>query len=346
MIRRNLGSAACLKPFSPKESAAFFREIAKHKAAAPKGRLQWTTIRGTLVQRLTDQKVTSFKASVSGKSKPLGVWLQKGYRKEIVEGCPNYWCPDIKEQVYQVPVKEVKWSEEHSKIEAQILQHEQEAAKKKASGKRKAKDDASSDGELDLPEAATVEKKEPNVAVKKKKVLAANTALSNYAARSLGPLQKSITCLTKTVDKVNQASCQMEDEVQKTLAEITTKLEDWAAAARRTVNAHESTREMWKQEDADLPSLDKLPFDSGDLKAGLKQATELQDLLKQLLPVKEPKAKAKAKAKSEAKAADADGQPCKRRQVKGAWGIHMAAPLHCVDKRSCSQRSIGPFCPT
>lgn len=75
---------------------------------------------------------------------------------------------------------------------------------------------------------------------------------------------------------------------------------------------------MWKQEDADLPSLDKLPFDSGDLKAGLKQATELHDLLKQLLPVKEPKAKAKAKAKSEAKAADADGQPCKRRRVKGA----------------------------
>ena len=79
MLRRNLGSAACLKPFSPKESAAFFREIAKQKAAAPKGRLQWTTIRGTLVQRLTDQKVTSFKASVSGKSKPLSVWLQKCY---------------------------------------------------------------------------------------------------------------------------------------------------------------------------------------------------------------------------------------------------------------------------
>ena len=64
------------------------------KAAAPKGRLQWTTIRGTLVKQLTDQKVTSFKASVSGKSLPLNVWLQKGYKQEVVEGCPNYWCPD------------------------------------------------------------------------------------------------------------------------------------------------------------------------------------------------------------------------------------------------------------
>ena len=146
MLRRNLGSAACRKPFSPKESAAFFWEIAKQKAAAPKGRLQWNTIRGTLVKQLTDQKVTSFKASVSGKSLPLNVWLQKGYRQEVVEGCPNYRCPDIKDQVYQVPVKEVKWSEEHSKIEAQILQHEQEAAKKKTTGKRKSKDAASSDG--------------------------------------------------------------------------------------------------------------------------------------------------------------------------------------------------------
>ena len=192
--------------------------------------------------------------------------------------------------------------------------------RRKNTGKRKGKDEESSDGELDLPEAPKEENKakEPNGAVKKKKVLAANTALSNYAARSLGPLQKSITCLNKTVDKVNQASCKVEDEVQKTLSEITTKLEDWAAAARSTVNSHESTREMWKQEDADLPSLEKLPFDSGDLKAGLKQAAELQDVLKQLLPVKEPKAKAKAKAKSDPKAPDADGQPGKRCRIKSS----------------------------
>jgi len=50
----------------------------------------------------------------------------------------------------------------------------------------------------------------------------------------------------------------------------------------------------------------------------LKQAAEVQDVLKQLLPVKEPKAKAKAKAKSDPKAADADGQPGKRRRIKSS----------------------------
>jgi hypothetical protein len=48
----------------------------------------------------------------------------------------------------------------------------------------------------------------------------------------------------------------------------------------------------------------------------LKQAAEVQDVLKQLLPVKEPKAK--AKAKSDPKAADADGQPGKRRRIKSS----------------------------
>jgi hypothetical protein len=75
MLRCNLGSRACLEPFSAKESAAFFQDIASKKAATPNGRILWTTIRGTLLQRLTDQKVSSFKASVKGKSWPLGVWV-------------------------------------------------------------------------------------------------------------------------------------------------------------------------------------------------------------------------------------------------------------------------------
>ena len=192
--------------------------------------------------------------------------------------------------------------------------------------------------------------KEPNGAVKKKKVLAANTALSNYAARSLGPLQKSITCLNKTVDKVNQASCKVGRRSPEDFVRDHHQAGRLGSSCRSTVNSHESTREMWKQEDADLPSLEKLPFDSGDLKAGLKQAQSCRDVLKQLLPVKEPKAKAKAKAKSDPKAPDADGQPGKRCRIKSsAWRRYIAPPLtkhHCVDKHSGATGSIGLFCPT
>ena len=292
------------------------------KAATPNDRILWTTIRGTLLQRLTDQKVSSFKASVKGKSLPLGVWVQQGW-KEDVKGCPNYWCTDIGDQVYTVPVKEVKWSEEYVRIQAQILEHEQ-AATKKRDGKRKAKNGDSSGGELDLPEAPQDEKtkKAVSTAGQKQKMLASNKALANCAAKSLGPLQNSITGLSKNVDKVQQAGITMPDEVQQTLSEVMTKLETWAAASRKTVNSHESARELWKQEDAELPALAKLPFQTGDLKAGLKQAAEVADTLKKLLPAKEPKAKAKAKsvpkpAEGDSQADGAENKP-KRRRVKGA----------------------------
>ena len=217
------GSAACRKPFSPKESAAFFREIAKQKAAAPKGRLQWNTIRGTLVKQLTDQKVTSFKASVSGKSLPLNVWFQKGYRQEVVEGCPNYRCPDIKVQVYQVPVKEVKWSEEHSKIEAQILQHEQEAAKKKPQANAKAKTQRRPMESWTYLRHRKKRTRQRNpTSNEEEKGASRPHSVVQLRSQVTGTVQKAITCLNKTVDKVNQASCKVEAELQNTLSDITT----------------------------------------------------------------------------------------------------------------------------
>ena len=156
---------------------------------------------------------------------------------------------------------------------------------------------------MDLPEAPQDEKtkKAVSTARHKQKMLASNTT-----AKSLGPLQNSITGLSKNVDKVQKAGITMPDDVQQTLSEVMTKLETWAAASRNTVNSHESTRELWKQEDAELPALAKLPFQTGDLKAGLKQAAEVADTLKKLLPAKEPKAK--AKEKSVPKPAEGDSQ--------------------------------------
>ena len=221
-------------------------------------------------------------------------------------------------------MKEVKWSEEHARIHAQILEHEQQAAARKRPGKRKAKDGDSSGAELDLPEPPQDEKKtkEKNTGGQRQKVLKTNAALANCAAKSLGPLQNSITGLSKTAEKVQKAGITVPDEVQGILSEIMAKLEEWAAASLYTVNAQEATRELWKQEDAELPPLAKLPFETTDLKPLLKQASELVDTLKKLLPVKEPKAKAKAKsaakpAEDEGKAGDAQNQP-RRRRTKGA----------------------------
>ena len=70
----------------------------------------------------------------SAAHRPKSEQLQSIRQRQIlafggVGPCPNYWCTDIGDQVYTVPVKEVKWSEEYVRIQAQILEHEQAATK-------------------------------------------------------------------------------------------------------------------------------------------------------------------------------------------------------------------------
>ena len=52
MLQRNLGDRTELKDFSPAETHSFFRAIAKEKEKQG-GRIQWVTVRATLVRSLT-----------------------------------------------------------------------------------------------------------------------------------------------------------------------------------------------------------------------------------------------------------------------------------------------------
>ena len=156
----------------------------------------------------------------------------------------------------------------------------------------------------------------------------------------------------KNSDKVQKAGITMPDAVAQTLSEVMTKLETWAAASRNTVNSHESTREFWKQEDADLPGLAKLPFESGDLKAGLKQAAELVDTLKKLLPTKEPKAKARQRVRPSPRTVTAV-QMVKTSQSAVAPKVPEKAPgssrpsdTVLLNTVQTSFFAVGPVCPT
>lgn len=323
MLERNLGSKGDWKDFSQSETHSFFRAIAKQKAEQG-GRIQWVTVRATLVRSLTDRRISSFRSTCSKKELPLSVWLNQGWDKATVEGCPNWFSTELQTQVYAVPVRELSWSEEYAKIEEQILQHEREGQKKKASKKKKpaAGDDAeaSSDvGDLDLPTAASSAadgKAKPDK--DRKKILAKNVALADKAAKALGPLQSTATAVAKLHERVLKAGEDIPEGITKSLKDLQAKLESWACAARECINVHESTRELWKDAGGDLMALAALPFEPSDVKLLLKQAAEVQSALRSLLPKKEPKAKAKAKAspkKAAARNAEAEGGADKRRRT-------------------------------
>eukprot|EP00435_Cladocopium_sp_Y103_P013987 s3695_g3.t1 len=305
MLERNVGKKTDMKDFTVAETHTFFRAIAKEKTKQG-GRIQWATVRATLIRSLTDRRISSFRATCSKKELPLSVWLAQGWDKNTVEACPNWFSDELKTQVYAVPVRELSWQEEYAKIEQQILSHEREGHKKKSAKKGKGatgNGNASSDGELDLPVApgtSTEKTEKPELA--RKKLLAKNVSLADKAAKALGPLQATATAVTKLVERVEKASADIPEGISRSKEDCLAKLTSWAAAAREAVNMHESTRELWKDAGGDLLPLPALPFDASEVKTLLKQAAEVQSALRSLLPAKEPKAKADAKGKAKAKA--------------------------------------------
>ena len=314
-IRNNLGSGDCLRDMSVQDSKAFFQQIHQKKQEFADSRLSWQTLRGLLIQSLTEQRLTIFRTTVRGKELPLSVWVKMGWEESVVLGCPNHFCEDLKTQVYAVPVREISWEEEYKKIYSTVLQHEKEAHKKKGSSrKRKAGEAASSDGEVDLPTAAAGESQSKEAAsslTKRKKLLSQNTTLATRACKSLGSLQQSVTSFSKLVTKA-------EGSVEETLAEaakkLLTQLESWSEACRHTINAHEVTRPLWDKEDGDLLPLPALPFEADDLKTALKQVSETGKALRAALPkkAKQDTASQGTEQKQEPKAA-----PKRRVRVKG-----------------------------
>ena len=305
MLQRNLGDRTELKDFSPAETHSFFRAIAKEKEKQG-GRIQWVTVRATLVRSLTDRRISTFRATCAQKELPLSVWVNQGWDKTLVEACPNRFSDELGTQVYAVPVRELSWGEEYAKIEEQVLRHEREGQKSKGGKKKKdnaANAEASSDGELDLPAAeGSVSDKKGKPEVDRKKLLAKNVALADKAAKALGPLQGTATGVAKLLEKVEKSGCEIPEGIKQSKDDCMGKLETWATAARECINVHESTRELWKDAGGDLLPLTALPFEGNDVKLLLKQATEVQSALRSLLPKKEAKAKAAPKANAAAKA--------------------------------------------
>ena len=305
MLQRNLGDRTELKDFSPAETHSFFRAIAKEKEKQG-GRIQWVTVRATLVRSLTDRRISTFRATCTQKELPLLVWVNQGWDKTLVEACPNRFSEELGTQVYAVPVRELSWGEEYAKIEEQVLRHEREGQKSKGGKKKKdnaANAEASSDGELDLPAAeGSVSDKKGKPEVDRKKLLAKNVALADKAAKALGPLQGTATGVAKLLEKVEKSGCEIPEGIKQSKDDCMGKLETWATAARECINVHESTRELWKDAGGDLLPLTALPFEGNDVKLLLKQATEVQSALRSLLPKKEAKAKAAPKANAAAKA--------------------------------------------
>ena len=78
MLQRNLGDRTELKDFSPAETHSFFRAIAKEKEKQG-GRIQWVTVRATLVRSLTDRRISTFRATCTQKELPLLVWVNQGW---------------------------------------------------------------------------------------------------------------------------------------------------------------------------------------------------------------------------------------------------------------------------
>lgn len=186
------------------------------------------------------------------------------------------------------------------------MRDEREGQKKKGGKKKKddlANAEASSDGELDLPSAeGTVADKKGKPEADRKNLLVKNVALADKAAKALGPLQSTATGVSKLLDRVQKSGCEIPDGILQSKEDCMGKLESWATAARECVNAHEATRELWKDAGGDLMPLTVLPFEGNDVKLLLKQATEVQSALRSLLPKKEAKAKAEPKASAAAKA--------------------------------------------
>lgn len=137
VLRNNLGEKHGLNTFSASEACKFFRDIHKKKKEAKNGRLSWTTLKAVLVTAMTDKRMETFKNTVTGKELPMEVWLSQGWKRETVEAQQNFFSKELGCQVYKVPIRATSWSEEHYRIQEEILRHEQEAFETKKGKKER-----------------------------------------------------------------------------------------------------------------------------------------------------------------------------------------------------------------
>lgn len=311
-IRRNLGSTTDLQEWSVQETHSFFQTLKKQKQQSD-GKLQWSTVRASLIKRMTEKQIQAFTAQVQVEELPLSVWEKRGWDKATVLRFPSQESQEYGCLVYALPVKKLTWAETFQQVEEKILEKE-----KQAQGKKKAEG-------LDVPLATGVDEKQNprKAAAQEKKTQKSNEKIASVAAKCLGcfsSLENSLKALIRKTDGVQG----IEEEALKLRKENLETTQTWAEAARKAVNDHQSNL----QAGATGVALTALPFSLDMTKTLQKQACEAQKVLRSSIPKKEAKSKAKATAakpaakagaatKRKSEGAEGDGQePSKRRTQK------------------------------
>ena len=280
-LRRNLAQQSELGTFSPEESKDFFRKLLERKQQSATGRLAWTTVRATMITSLTERQIMSYRGDVECAELPLSVYVSKGWPEEVVKKCDKVWSDDYGVWCYKVPIKKQTWSECRERMETKVLQQEQEATKKNTKGRKKEGEE-----DWDVPVAAdtsSTEKQESKRAVaESKKLCAQNHKIATAAAKAVGSLAQAEAALKASELKAEQAC--VGSDVLLVSRPVSTKLQTWYTAARSAMDAQETNRKL--AEGVSPTALQPLPWDAEDLKATLKQVSELQKALKNCLPVK------------------------------------------------------------
>ena len=327
LLRRGLGDKGELQSMPVSEQHAFFRKLHEERKANPDNRLNWQSVRASLISTLTTRQMTESSTTINSEFLPLSVWVARGWDAATVKRNSSEWSNELDTWTYQVPVKSKTWKETYAQVEERVLRQEREATLRRASKKGKDAGGAESDGELDVPKASAgkenksednAEKKEAQrLAAAQRKAKGTNQKLQILSAKALAPLAQDLQSLQRLRARVTD---EVPSGVESTYQEQLEKLKTWNQAAKQTVAQWEDPKVQTGEVE-----LTALPFDMGDVKTLHKTVQEVQSSLKSLLPVPKPKsAKRKAGAEEEQKegtgaagtAAEKEALP-KRRREKG-----------------------------
>lgn len=127
----------------------------------------------------------------------------------------------------------------------------------------------------------------------------------------MGPLQSSATSLGRVWQRAQKHLDLVPEGVQESCKRILNNLESWAASARACVNQQEANKSV--PADAEVAALPPLAFTAEDLKAIVKQSTEVSKVIRDSMPRKEVAAVGKTPAEN----TQQDAPPAKRRRGKG-----------------------------
>ena len=291
LLRRGLGDKSELHSLPVAEQHAFFRKLHEEKKANPDHRMNWQTVRASLISTLTTRQMTENSTTINQEFLPLSVWLTRGWDKTTVERSPSEYSDALGCTTYQVPVKSKTWKEAFAQVEERVMRQEREATLRRNKKKAPNADGAESDGELDVPKASSGKgsKAEGNDEKKEAKALAAaqrkakgkNQKQQLLSAKAVAPLAQDLQSLQRLRARV---TAELPPGVESTYKEQLEKLKMWNQAAK-------STLAQWEDPKAQTGELqmDLLPFDMADVKTLHKTVAEVQSSLKTFLPVPKPK---------------------------------------------------------